>query len=162
MSYTTVIACEAATRHIGAPRWVFVDCRSSMADREQGRRDYRQAHVPGAVYAGLDDDLSGPVIPGITGRHPLPDKEQVVATINRLGITNDTQVVVYDDQAGQMAAARLWWLLTWAGHPRWLSWMAGSSAGNPLVCPRKPASTRTRQRSSGRPSMITSLPRQMT
>jgi thiosulfate/3-mercaptopyruvate sulfurtransferase len=116
MSYTTVIACDAAKRHIGAPRWVFVDCRASMADREQGRRDYRQAHVPGAVYAGLDVDLSGPVVPGVTGRHPLPDKEQVVTTINRLGITNDTQVVVYDDQAGQMAAARLWWLLTWAGH----------------------------------------------
>ena len=116
MSYTTVIACETATRHIGDPHWVFVDCRSTMADREQGRRDYRRAHLPGAVYAGLDDDLSGTVTPGITGRHPLPDKDQLIATINRLGIDNDTQVVVYDDQAGQMAAARLWWLLTWAGH----------------------------------------------
>jgi thiosulfate/3-mercaptopyruvate sulfurtransferase len=32
------------------------------------------------------------------------------------GIAPGTQVVVYDDSSGSMAAARLWWLLHWAGH----------------------------------------------
>jgi thiosulfate/3-mercaptopyruvate sulfurtransferase len=56
------------------------------------------------------------MIPGLTGRHPLPEKHVLVETFSRLGISNHSQVVVYDNQAGQMAAARLWWLLKWAGH----------------------------------------------
>ena len=114
--YKTVITCQEAIQHLGQPDWVFVDCRANMADRDLGFRIFCAAHLPHAVYAGLDDDLSGPVIPGSTGRHPLPNKEDLIALIGRLGISNSTQVVVYDEQAGQMAAARLWWLLNWAGH----------------------------------------------
>lgn len=116
MPYKTVIACESAYQQLDRPGWVFVDCRANMADRDYGDRVFREAHLPGAVYASLDDDLSGPVVPGCTGRHPLPGKEELIALIGRLGISNSTQVVVYDAQAGQMAAARLWWLLNWAGH----------------------------------------------
>ena len=116
MSYDTIITCYEALRHRADPAWIYVDCRANMADREYGHREYCQAHLPRAVYAGLDDDLSGPVIPGSTGRHPLPSREQLVALLARLGISTTSQVVVYDEQAGQMAAARLWWLLKWAGH----------------------------------------------
>jgi len=116
MAHETIITCEEVIKHLGDPGWVLVDCRYQLADREYGRHHYRQSHLPRAVYVSLDDDLTGPVIPGVTGRHPLPDKVQVVGLINRLGIASDTQVVVYDEQAGQMAAARLWWLLKWAGH----------------------------------------------
>jgi thiosulfate/3-mercaptopyruvate sulfurtransferase len=116
MPYKTIISCEKAFEQIDQPDWVFVDCRANMAHRDFGFRVFREAHLPGAVYASLDDDLSGPVIPGSTGRHPLPSREDLVALIGRLGIGNSTQVVVYDEQAGQMAAARLWWLLKWAGH----------------------------------------------
>jgi len=116
MPYETIITCHEAARHLCSPDWVFVDCRTQMGDREYGCQAYRQAHLPQAVYASLDDDLSSQVIPGVTGRHPLPSRDQLLALICRLGITNSTQVVVYDEQAGQMAAARLWWLLNWAGH----------------------------------------------
>jgi thiosulfate/3-mercaptopyruvate sulfurtransferase len=116
MSYKTIITCHEATDHLGETDWVFVDCRAQMADHEYGYRVYRQSHLPRAVYAGLENDLSGTIIPGVTGRHPLPDPEQLIALIRRLGINNTSQVVVYDEQAGQMAAARLWWLLKWAGH----------------------------------------------
>jgi thiosulfate/3-mercaptopyruvate sulfurtransferase len=116
MSHTTIITCPEAASHLGNPSWIFVDCRSQMADAEYGYRVYRQSHLPHAVYAALDNDLSGPVIPGITGRHPLPSQEQLLALIRRMGISNSSKVVVYDEQAGQMAAARLWWLLNWAGH----------------------------------------------
>ena len=114
--YKTIIACPEANQHLGQPDWVFVDCRANIADREFGYRVFCAAHLPHAVYAGLDDDLSGPVIPGSTGRHPLPSREHLIALLSSLGISNSTQVVVYDEQAGQMAAARLWWLLNWAGH----------------------------------------------
>jgi thiosulfate/3-mercaptopyruvate sulfurtransferase len=116
MTYDTIITCHEAVRHLEDPAWIYVDCRANMADQEYGHREYCQAHLPGAVYAGLDDDLSGPVIPGRTGRHPLPSREQLIALFAHLGISSTSQVVVYDEQAGQMAAARLWWLLKWAGH----------------------------------------------
>jgi thiosulfate/3-mercaptopyruvate sulfurtransferase len=116
MPYDTIITCQEAVRHLEDPAWIYVDCRANMADREYGHREYCQSHLPRAVYAGLDDDLSGPVIPGSTGRHPLPSREQLVALFARLGIGSTSQIVVYDEQAGQMAAARLWWLLKWAGH----------------------------------------------
>jgi thiosulfate/3-mercaptopyruvate sulfurtransferase len=116
MPYDTIITYHEVARHLEDPAWVYVDCRANMADREFGHRVYCQAHLPRAVYAGLDDDLSGPAVPGSTGRHPLPSREQLIALFARLGIGTTSQVVVYDEQAGQMAAARLWWLLKWAGH----------------------------------------------
>jgi thiosulfate/3-mercaptopyruvate sulfurtransferase len=107
---------------------VVVDCRFTLADTEYGRRAYQQAHVAGAVYAHLDEDLAGPVIPGQTGRHPLPEVETFAQTLSRWGIEAKTQVVAYDDTGGAFAA-RLWWMLRWLGHeavavldggwPRW-------------------------------------------
>ena len=116
MPYKTIITCEKALQEIDQPGWVFVDCRANIARPDYGHRVFREAHLPDAVYASLDDDLSAPIVPGSTGRHPLPSKEDLAALFGRLGISNSTQVVVYDEQAGQMAAARLWWLLKWAGH----------------------------------------------
>ena len=116
MAFETVISCEEASRHLGEAHWVFVDCRSQLMDKQQGRNDYLKAHIAGAVYADLDHDLAGPATPSQTGRHPLPDKDALTETLSRWGISNDAQVVVYDGSVGQMAAARLWWLLKWAGH----------------------------------------------
>lgn len=92
-----------------------VDCRFSLADLEAGRRAYRTGHVPGAVYAHLEEDLSAPVVPGKTGRHPWPSVEAMVDRLERWGIANPTHVVAYDDATGAIAA-RLWMLLTWLGH----------------------------------------------
>lgn len=116
MVFETIISCEEASKQLENPSWVFVDCRFQLNDKKQGNKNYLQSHIVGAVYADLDSDLSGKIVPNQTGRHPLPSKHDLVETISRLGISNDSQVVVYDDQAGQMAAARLWWLLKWAGH----------------------------------------------
>lgn len=93
---------------------VLVDCRFDLADTARGEREYAAAHLPGAVYAHLERDLSGPVTP-LTGRHPLPDATQLAARLGALGIGDDVQVVAYDD-AGGAFAARLWWLLRWLGH----------------------------------------------
>jgi thiosulfate/3-mercaptopyruvate sulfurtransferase len=116
MIYTTLIDTAAARAHVADRDWVFVDCRFDIRDIERGPREYLASHIQGALYADLDKDLSGPVVPGRTGRHPLPDPGSIARTLSRLGIGKGTQVIAYDESTGAMAAARLWWLLKWAGH----------------------------------------------
>jgi thiosulfate/3-mercaptopyruvate sulfurtransferase len=117
MSYTTLISTAELAENVGDPDWAVVDCRFSLADTELGRRSYRQAHIPGALYAHLDEDLCSPVIPGKTGRHPLPDLNFIVDRLSSWGIDERVQVVAYDDSSGALVAVRLWWLLRWLGHP---------------------------------------------
>jgi thiosulfate/3-mercaptopyruvate sulfurtransferase len=115
MAYTTLISAAELDQHLDDLAWVIVDCRFALADTERGRRDYLAAHIAGAIYAHLDEDLSGPVIAGQTGRHPLPDIESFAHTLSGWGIGDDVQVVAYDDATGGIAA-RLWWMLRWLGH----------------------------------------------
>lgn len=128
MIYSTYISTTALDRRLDDADWAVVDCRFSLDDPERGWRDYERSHIPSAVYAHLDEDLSGAVVPGKTGRHPLPGIETFCRTLGRWGIGSDVQVVVYDDSGGAIAA-RLWWMLRWLGHdavavldggwPRW-------------------------------------------
>lgn len=92
---------------------VLLDCRSSLGDPAWGYEQYRVAHIPGAFYASLDRDLSGP--PGTGGRHPLPDRTIFEKKLGLWGIDSQTKVIAYDD--GSCAyACRLWWLCRWMGH----------------------------------------------
>jgi thiosulfate/3-mercaptopyruvate sulfurtransferase len=115
MSYKTLISTGELANHLNDDTWAIVDCRFSLDQPERGRQEYMQAHIPSAVYAHLNKDLSGPVIPGKTGRHPLPSLEVMAETFSNWGISDNIQVVAYDDSGGSMAA-RLWWLLRWLGH----------------------------------------------
>ncbi len=99
---------------------MLLDCRFSLAQPAAGEAAYREGHVPGAVYAHLERDLSGPQQPGgAGGRHPLPDPEKLSAWLGGMGIGNDSTVLAYDDPTGKQGfyAARAWWLLRWLGHP---------------------------------------------
>ncbi len=116
MIHETVIDLERASDHFDDPGWVFVDCRFDIREPDRGEREYAQAHISKAVYAHLDRGLSGPIEAGRTGRHPLPAPADLVRTLSEMGIGAKTQVVAYDESTGGMAAARLWWLLKWAGH----------------------------------------------
>jgi thiosulfate/3-mercaptopyruvate sulfurtransferase len=116
MHYTTLLSPSELSPHLADSAWLVVDCRFSLANPGLGRQSYLQAHIPRAVYAHLDDDLSGPKIPGVTGRHPLPSSEAAAQMFSRLGINPGMQVVAYDDMGGALAAARLWWMLRWLGH----------------------------------------------
>jgi thiosulfate/3-mercaptopyruvate sulfurtransferase len=93
-----------------------VDCRFDLMAPDAGRKAWLDAHIPGAVYADLDRDLSGPIT-AHSGRHPLPPVETAADTFSRLGIDAQTRVVAYDDVGGAIAA-RAWWLLRWLGHER--------------------------------------------
>ncbi|OGO29234.1 MAG: 3-mercaptopyruvate sulfurtransferase [Chloroflexi bacterium RBG_16_54_11] len=116
MPFTTIISVAELALHVEDPEWVIVDARFKLDDKGKGRADYETAHIPGAVYAHLEEDLSGPVIKGVTGRHPLPSVDKVSQVFSRFGIDTSVQVVAYDDMGGTMAAARVWWLLGWMGH----------------------------------------------
>lgn len=112
--YETLIAADELEAHRRDPDWLIVDCRFDLAAPEAGEAAWRAAHVPGALYAHLDRDLSGPRTPA-SGRHPLPTPEGFAATLGRWGISAMTQVIAYDADSGAFAA-RLWWLLRWSGH----------------------------------------------
>jgi thiosulfate/3-mercaptopyruvate sulfurtransferase len=114
MSFTTLVSTAALAPHVDDPAFAIVDCRSKLDDETWGEREYRTSHLPGAVYADLKRDLSGPLT-GANGRHPLPDPQTLAQTFGRLGIASGVQVVAYDQDNG-MWASRLWWLLRWMGH----------------------------------------------
>jgi thiosulfate/3-mercaptopyruvate sulfurtransferase len=114
MAFTTLVDTATLAAHLDDPDWVVFDCRFDLTKPDAGQRAYAEAHILGARYAHLDNDLSSPITPD-SGRHPLPDVEVMAAKLGRWGVGRRTQVVAYDGGAGAVAA-RLWWLLRWLGH----------------------------------------------
>ncbi len=131
MTYTTLITSTQlqALQASGQPFMVF-DCSFDLGAPAAGRQQYEQAHIPGAVYADLEQHLSarhgapdahGQVQtaqsdqPASGGRHPLPSRERFAQWLSSVGFRNDMQAVVYDRQ-GCNFCGRLWWMLKWAGH----------------------------------------------
>jgi thiosulfate/3-mercaptopyruvate sulfurtransferase len=112
MLKTPLVSTEELAARLG--EWRIFDCRHDLMKPELGAQQYREAHIPGALFASLDGDLSAPKT-GKNGRHPLPDAATFVAWLGRQGIGPEDQVVCYDSGNGVMAA-RLWWMLRWIGH----------------------------------------------
>jgi thiosulfate/3-mercaptopyruvate sulfurtransferase len=140
MGISTLLQAAGLMNHLQDPDWLLVDCRFELTRPEAGERAWSQGHIPGAVYAHLDRDLSGPVTPE-SGRHPLPAPAHFARTLSRWGVTPGTQVVAYDASAG-VFAARLWWMLRWLGHDAvavldgglqaWLAAGGGLDASEPV------------------------------
>ncbi len=116
---THLIAAEDLSRqlHSGSELPRIVDCRFDLFDPESGRKQWLEGHIPGAVYADLNDDLSDLSQAATQGRHPLPDPNRFARRLAEWGIASDTPVVAYDQGPGALAA-RLWWLLRSAGYRR--------------------------------------------
>ncbi len=143
--FTTLIDTADLARRLNDPDWVIVDCRFSLADPDQGRRAYAAAHIPHAVYADLEQDLSAPAVPGQTGRHPLPAVTTLAERLGDWGVGPGVQVVAYDEADGSFAV-RLWWLARWLGHRTvavldggWRAWCADDrpvTAAPPRPTPR--------------------------
>jgi thiosulfate/3-mercaptopyruvate sulfurtransferase len=108
---STIVSTDELAAH---PAWRVFDCRHDLARPQLGEQQYREAHIPGALFAHLDRDLSGPKS-GRNGRHPLPDPAAFIAWLGQQGLEAADQVVCYDAGNGTMAA-RLWWMLRWVGH----------------------------------------------
>ncbi len=130
MDYTTLIDAPALANHLGDPSFVIFDCRHDLGKPDWGRKVYEVSHLPGARFAHLDKNLSGPKT-GINGRHPLPDPQVFARWLGEMGVSNDTQVVAYDSTGGTYGS-RLWWMARWLGHRRvavldggWDAWIKG-------------------------------------
>lgn len=120
-AWTTLVDAETLASHLhhADPKQAdlrIFDCRFALNDTGAGERAWAEAHLPGARYAHLDRDLSGPHVPA-AGRHPWPSADAFGGWLGRNGVTPGTQVVAYDAGDGAFAS-RLWWLLRVAGHDR--------------------------------------------
>lgn len=131
----TIIDAQSLHTRLNDPTLVIVDARFNLFDVDEGRSAYCGAHIPGAVYAHLDDDLSGPPLTD-AGRHPLPSPEALQTLFSRFGIGAGSQVVAYD-QRDAVIAARVWWMLRYKGHEAVAvldgGWKAWIGAGYPTV-----------------------------
>jgi len=114
MPIAQLISPQALEQRRSQPGLVILDCRFALDDPDYGQRSYAEGHIAGASFADLERDLSGPVFKGVTGRHPLPGPDALIARLRAWGINNDSDIVLYDDGPGAYAA-RAWWLLAWLG-----------------------------------------------
>jgi thiosulfate/3-mercaptopyruvate sulfurtransferase len=114
MPLAQLITAEHLHARQGEPGMVILDCRFALDDPAYGARSYAEGHLPGAQFADLERDLSAPVVKGVTGRHPLPDADELVGKLRAWGLDDGSTVVLYDDGPGAFAA-RAWWLLAWLG-----------------------------------------------
>jgi thiosulfate/3-mercaptopyruvate sulfurtransferase len=114
MSIAQLISPQQLAERIQQPGLVILDCRASLDDLDYGQRSYAEGHIECSSHADLLNDLSGPIIKGVTGRHPLPDPQTLIERLRFWGVDNDSDIVLYDDGPG-IYAARAWWLLAWLG-----------------------------------------------
>ena len=140
-------------------KWRVFDCRHDLANPDLGEQQYKEGHIPGALFASLDRDLSGKKT-GKNGRHPLPEPMEFERWLEKTGLTPKDQVVCYDAGPGSMAA-RLWWMLRWAGHEQaavldggLAKWLA---EGRPVTA-EVPAVTAAAYPGKARASLHASLP----
>jgi thiosulfate/3-mercaptopyruvate sulfurtransferase len=112
-----ITATELATALASEHPPVVLDVRWRLTvaggERYDAVTDYLDGHIPGALFVDLDEELAAAGDPA-DGRHPLPSAETLQREMRRWGLHEGDAVVVYDGE-GNLAAARAWWLLRWAG-----------------------------------------------
>jgi thiosulfate/3-mercaptopyruvate sulfurtransferase len=141
--WTTLVQADILSMALSRADVVLVDCRFSLLDPSVGEQAWRQGHLPGAVYAHLERDLSDMTLQG-QGRHPWPQAAIFLGKLVQWGIEPSTQVIAYDDGDGAFAA-RLWFLLRCLGHEKvavldggWSRWV---SLGLPTTSMQRPPMT---------------------
>jgi thiosulfate/3-mercaptopyruvate sulfurtransferase len=119
--YTTLITPEQLQTLMAQGQALRIfDCSFDLMQPSAGRQQYETAHLPGALFADLNADLSekntgAASKPASGGRHPLPERLAFAQWLGRMGLEPSTQVVVYDRQNSGFCG-RLWWMLKWVGH----------------------------------------------
>jgi thiosulfate/3-mercaptopyruvate sulfurtransferase len=146
---TTLVTTAELAAH---PQWRVFDCRHDLAKPDLGEQQYREAHIPGALFAHLDRDLSAAKT-GRNGRHPLPPVQDFLSWIGKTGLRPSDQVACYDAGNGSVAA-RLWWMLRWIGHDavavldgglaKWLAEQRAVTAEVPRFAPSEYSVSSTR------------------
>jgi thiosulfate/3-mercaptopyruvate sulfurtransferase len=129
-----LISVDELAAMIGQDDLLVVDCRKQLDAPQSGRLAWTASHIPGALYAELDSDLSDLSRRGL-GRHPLPDEKAFSILLSRWGWTPERTLIAYDDAGGALAASRLWWMLRLVGAENvavldggWSAWTASGHA----------------------------------
>lgn len=132
MKFDSIIQLEELSNILVSSNLVIIDVRFNLKNTEWGRNEYLKSHIAGAQYAHLDDDLSAEIIPEKTGRHPWPSISEIEKLFSKLGIQEDSQIVIYDQFHGGVAA-RLWAMCLYAGienaavlNGGWKAWEDGN------------------------------------
>ena len=144
-----LISVEELRSQLDLPRLRIADARFDLADPAKGEAAYRSAHLPGAIYAHLDRDLSDHALHGL-GRHPVPAATTFARWLSRIGYAPEQSWIVYDDGNGSFAA-RLWWMLRAIGHRDvrvldggYAAWIAANAAVTDVVPDVPPTSVDVR------------------
>jgi thiosulfate/3-mercaptopyruvate sulfurtransferase len=150
MDVNTFITADSLLLNLHKEGLRIIDCRFNLANPAWGKCNYLESHIPSAIYADLEKDLSGPITPQ-SGRHPLPDPETFAVKISKWGIDAGNEVIVYDTDNGSIGA-RLWWLLRAYGYThvsilsggfgKWISEGLPTETGNKSLKPPNPPFTR--------------------
>lgn len=111
---TNLVSAKWLKENFNNENMVIIDCRFDLMDKNYGKKSYEKNHIQGAVRVDIETELSSKVQEH-GGRHPLPSIDELKATFENLGISNNSIVVCYDE--GDLAgASRLWWILKYLGH----------------------------------------------
>ena len=125
MPVAQLISPQALNERQAHPGLVILDCRFALEDPDYGHSSYVEGHIAGAQYADLERHLSGPVIKGVTGRHPLPEPSVLLEQLRAWGINQDSDVVLYDDGPVRLRPVRGGCWRGWASAMACLFSMAG-------------------------------------
>jgi thiosulfate/3-mercaptopyruvate sulfurtransferase len=114
MIYKTIISADELRKNIDNKDFIIFDSRCDIKDQGYGIDSYTEGHIPNSIFVDIDNDLACEKQPG-TGRHPLPNVDMFCEKLSHWGMSNNKQVVIYDD-AGGAFAGRMWWMMKWLGH----------------------------------------------
>jgi thiosulfate/3-mercaptopyruvate sulfurtransferase len=116
----TLVTTDWLSEHLDDPDLVVLDC-SVVVEPDgdgvrtlSGRAEYDAGHIPSAGFADLTGDLSDPDSPI---QWAVPTPEEFCSAMGALGVGDDSRVVLYD-ASQSFWAARVWWMLRWAGFDR--------------------------------------------
>jgi len=107
-----LVSTEWLAAHLAAPDVRVVDASWYFPGGRDARAEYRQEHIPGAVFFDIDEIAAGTEGPP----HMLPDATKFASKVRKLGLGNGNRIVVYDRASGGAAAARVWWMFRVFGH----------------------------------------------
>ncbi len=133
MNRDLLVSAAGLNDLIHAGNCTVVDCRFDFSNTNKGRAEWLAGHIPGAIYAHLDQDLASPV-GDHSGRHPLPASADFAEYLASIAWSDGKLLVAYDEDSNAISA-RLWWLMRYFGHPSALldgGLAAWADAGLPL------------------------------
>ena len=112
MKISPIIQAEEFAEIQNQENLIIIEAGSGGISRE----NYQKKHLPNAFYLDLNDDLAKPTKnPAAGGRHPLPDVVIFEKSLEKIGLSKDAHIIIYDDKNGANASARLWWMLRSTG-----------------------------------------------